>query len=110
MGGILACLAGLAGARAMSCFSEIKFGWCEFNGVDPSQPPSCPDYIFSIAGFQRKLESHYSAHMRPPLLEAFFLHRLHDEYKNGLVEADCPNPLIMAALPGLRSLSTCGRG
>ncbi|CAJ1357130.1 unnamed protein product, partial [Effrenium voratum] len=85
-------------AAAMSCFSEIKFGWCEYSSLEPSQPPSCPDYVFSIAGFQRKLDSHYHAGARPPLLEAFFLVRLHDDYKQSLVDADCPNPLIFALL------------
>lgn len=29
------------------------------------------DYVFSIAGFQRKLDSHYVEGKRPPLLEAW---------------------------------------
>lgn len=31
-------------------------------------------------------------------MEAFFIQRLHDDYKQSLVDADCPNPLIMAAI------------
>ena len=34
------------------------------------------EYIFSIAGFQRKLDSHYNAGGRPPLLEAYKLSSL----------------------------------
>ena len=36
-----------------------------------------------------------------PILEiwqAFFVQRLHDDYKQSLIDADCPNPLIMAAM------------
>eukprot|EP00439_Symbiodinium_sp_Y106_P057851 s275_g8.t1 len=62
-----------------------------------------------------KLDTHYNSRGRPPLLEAFFLMRLHQDlfdaasmtrcrgvslqdYKQGLVDADCPNPLILALL------------
>jgi len=81
-------------AWGMSCFSEIKFGWCEYSSIDPDAPPSCPDYVFSIASFQRKLDSHYVFDQRPPLMEAFFIQRLHDDYKQSLVDADCPNILL----------------
>eukprot|EP00435_Cladocopium_sp_Y103_P036878 s665_g9.t1 len=27
-------------AWGMSCFSEIKFGWCEYSSIDPEAPPS----------------------------------------------------------------------
>lgn len=30
--------------------------------------------------------------------QAFFVQRLHDDYKQSLIDADCPNPLIMAAM------------
>ncbi|CAK8986081.1 unnamed protein product [Durusdinium trenchii] len=68
-------------------------GHGESNGPAPDN-----DYVFSIAGFQRKLDSHYVEGKRPPLLEAFFVHRLHEDYKQSLIEADCPNPLILAGL------------
>lgn len=84
---------------AMSCFSEMNFGWCEFNRVNPLDPPNCPNYTFSIADFQRKLIAHFSEGTTPPpLTEAYFLVRLHAEYKTNLINADCPTPLIFAHL------------
>lgn len=82
----------------MSCFSEMNFGWCEFNRVNPEEPPRCPNYTFSIASFQRKLDSHYNTGARPPLTEAFFLTRLLEAYRDNLVEMDCPTPLVFAHL------------
>mmetsp|Transcript_63215 Transcript_63215/g.175300 ORF Transcript_63215/g.175300 Transcript_63215/m.175300 type:complete len:459 (-) Transcript_63215:71-1447(-) len=82
---------------AMSCFSEMNFGWCEYSQVNPEDPPSCPNYTFSIADFQRKLDAHYNLGTAPPpLTEAFFLVRLHADYKANLVDMDCPTPLIFA--------------
>lgn len=81
---------------AMSCFSEMNFGWCEFNQVNPEEPPNCPNYTFSIANFQRKLDAHYNSQGRPPLTEAFFLARLLDAYKTNLIDMDCPTPLVFA--------------
>lgn len=74
----------------------MNFGWCEFNQVDPTKPPNCPNYTFSIASFQRKLDSHYLDGSRPPLMEAFFLNRLIEDYRANLVASDCPNPLVFA--------------
>lgn len=34
----------------------------------------------------------------PEIWQAFFVQRLHDDYKQSLIDADCPNPLIMAAM------------
>lgn len=81
---------------AMSCFSEMNFGWCEFNRINPEEPPNCPNYTFSIASFQRKLDAHYLSGGRPPLMEAFFLNRLMNDYRAMLVEQDCPTPLVFA--------------
>lgn len=80
----------------MSCFSEMNFGWCTYNAVNPAEPPSCPNYTFSIAAYQRKLDSHYKDGGRPPVLESFFLTRLPREYKDLLINMDCPTPLVMA--------------
>mmetsp|Transcript_100566 Transcript_100566/g.300092 ORF Transcript_100566/g.300092 Transcript_100566/m.300092 type:complete len:460 (-) Transcript_100566:39-1418(-) len=84
---------------AMSCFSEMNFGWCEFNQIHPEEPPNCPNYTFSIADFQRKLDAHYNRGTAPPpLTEAYFLVRLHSDYKTNLVNQDCPTPLVFAHL------------
>lgn len=83
-------------AAGMSCFSEMNFGWCEYSKFDPEAPPNCPNYTFSIAMFQRKLERHYVSGLRPPLMEAFFLLRLPHVYQENLVSMDCPTPLIFA--------------
>jgi len=80
----------------MSCFSEMNFGWCEFSRLNPGDPPNCPNYTFSIAAFQRKLDSHYINGARPPLMEAFFLTRLIEDYRTNLVDMDCPTPLVFA--------------
>eukprot|EP00929_Paragymnodinium_shiwhaense_P103064 TRINITY_DN66349_c0_g2_i2.p1 TRINITY_DN66349_c0_g2~~TRINITY_DN66349_c0_g2_i2.p1 ORF type:complete len:483 (-),score=86.60 TRINITY_DN66349_c0_g2_i2:408-1856(-) len=88
----------VAPVEAMSCFSEMNFGWCTFNRHNPAEPPSCPNYTFSIATFQQKLLSHYNEGLRPPLMEAYFLTRLHQQYRDNLVEIDCPSPLVMAHL------------
>jgi len=83
----------------MSCFSEMNFGWCEFNQVKPEEPPNCPNYTFSIADFQRKLDAHYKLGTEaPPLTEAYFLVRLHSDYKTNLINMDCPTPLVFAHL------------
>lgn len=88
----------LRGAAALNCFSEMNFGWCEFSRMNPGDAPHCPDYVFSIAGFQRKLDAHYNRGGRPPLMEAFFLIRLHESYQEMLINQDCPNPLVFAHL------------
>lgn len=81
---------------AMSCFSEMNFGWCEYNRQNPAEPPNCPNYTFSVAAFQRKLDSHYIGGLRPPLTEAFFLIRMPEQYRNNLIGMDCPTPLVFA--------------
>jgi len=81
---------------ALSCFSEMNFGWCEYSNINPDEAPNCPNYTFSIANFQRKLDAHYNRGARPPLMEAFFLARLHPHYRDGLIQMDCPSPLVFS--------------
>ena len=53
------------------------------------------EYVFSIAGFQRKLDSHYNKGARPPLLEA-----------RGLEHLVPPLPQLSATVPAFRRRSS----